>query len=59
MGYEWLLMQWQGLDKDVVEITVLAYGWKFQKDVFVVDVVVHSLQYVGKDVAAPSSEMSK
>ena len=52
-------MQWQGLDKDVVEITVLAYGWRFPKDVIVVDVVVHGLQYVGEDVAAPSSEMSK
>ena len=52
-------MQWQGLDKDVIEITVLAYGWRFPKDVIVVDVVVHGLQYVGEDVAAPWSELPK
>jgi hypothetical protein len=46
-------MQWQGVDKDVVEVTVLAYGGECQNDVIVVDVVVHGLQYVGEDAAAP------
>ena len=51
--------KWQGLDKDVVEITVLAYDWRFQKDEIVVVVVVHGLQYVGEDAAAPLTELSK
>ena len=26
IGLWWLSMQWQGVDKDIVEVTVLAYG---------------------------------
>ena len=29
VGYG-LSMQWQGVDKDVVEVTVLAYAWRCQ-----------------------------
>ena len=49
-------MKWQGVDKGVVEITILAYGWECQKDEIVVDVVVHGLQYIGEDAAAPQLE---
>ena len=51
--------KWQGLGKDVVDITVLAYGLRFQKDEIVVVVVVHGLQYVGEDAAGPWMELSK
>ena len=52
-------MQWQGFDKDVVEITILACGLRFQMDANVDDVVVHGLQYIGEDAAAPWSELPK
>ena len=41
------------------EVTALAYGWRLQKDEIVVVVVVHSLQYIGEDAAAPWTELSK